>query len=109
MSSDLPALRPDDLAAALARRPGRGAGRFVADADGTGTTLLAAGPGAALRRRYGAGSRPRHRASGARGADRARPALRRDVDTPHDLRAARALGRGSAHGGGGRAAAVPRR
>lgn len=92
VSSDLPSLRPQDLAAALATVPALGRA-FVADADARGTTLLAAGPGAALLPAYGAGSRQRHLDSGA--AELAAPAaLRRDVDTPEDLREAVRLGVG---------------
>ena len=92
VSADLPSLRPEDLAAVLRQVPAGGRA-FVADADGRGTTLLAAGPGADLAPAYGAGSRDRHRASGAR--ELAAPdALRRDVDTPADLHAALLLGVG---------------
>lgn len=90
LTSDLPTLRPADLAAALAAVPGRA---FVADADGIGTTLLAAAAGHDLLPAYGPASRLRHLASGA--AELAAPdALRRDVDTPGDLRAALRLGVG---------------
>ena len=92
VSSDLPCLRPDDLAAALAAVPPAGRA-FVADADGRGTTLLAAAPGAQLRPAYGEGSRLRHLRSGAVELAGS-PALRRDVDTPEDLREASALGLG---------------
>ncbi|MCW2599925.1 MAG: 2-phospho-L-lactate guanylyltransferase [Frankiales bacterium] len=92
LSADLPALRSEELAAALALVPSGGRG-FVADAAGTGTTLLAADFGAALLPAYGPGSRAGHLASGALeiggGAG-----LRRDVDTPEDLVAAVALGVG---------------
>lgn len=92
VSSDLPSLRPDDLAAALALVPVLGRA-FVADADARGTTLLAAAAGVALQPLYGAGSRARHLASGA--VELAAPAaLRRDVDTPDDLREAVRLGVG---------------
>lgn len=93
VSSDLPALRSEDLAAVLgAVRARRRA--FVADSAGTGTTLLAASAPAPLAPSYGRGSRDRHAASGAQqlsGTAR----LRRDVDTPADLRAALALGVGT--------------
>lgn len=90
---DLPALRPDDLAAALAQA-GHHAAAFVADFDATGTTLLTAAAGVALQPRFGAGSAGRHaqvavRLDGAAG-------LRHDVDTADDLRAAMALGLGAA-------------
>jgi 2-phospho-L-lactate guanylyltransferase len=92
LSADLPAMRPEDLAEALAQ-VGAGQRGFVADVDGTGTTLLAAGPGAELLPAFGPGSRAEHLASGAVEL-RAATGLRRDVDTPDDLRAALALGVG---------------
>lgn len=92
LSADLPALRPGDLAAALADVP-TGGRAFVADAAGTGTTLLAASAPARLAPSYGPGSSARHRSSGAVELP-GTPALRRDVDTPDDLRAAVALGVG---------------
>lgn len=92
LSSDLPSLRPEDLEGAL--RAVRAGGRaFVPDADARGTTLLAAGPGAALDPAYGPESRLRHLASGAVELPGTR-ALRRDVDTPEDLAQALALGVG---------------
>lgn len=90
--ADLPALRPDDLDAALAA--GLRSRWFVADADGTGTTLLVAGPGTDLDPRFGVGSAERHEASGAAPVRAAVPTLRRDVDTDADLRDAVALGVG---------------
>lgn len=92
VSADLPSLRPADLAAVLREVP-PGGRAFVADADGRGTTLLAAGPGADLAPAYGGGSRARHLASGAVEVP-GPPALRRDVDTPEDLRRALVLGLG---------------
>jgi 2-phospho-L-lactate guanylyltransferase len=97
LSADLPALRPAELTAALAAAAGA-ARSFVPDAAGTGTTLLAAGPGTALDPRYGPGSRDAHRASGAVELAGDWPSLRRDVDTPADLAAAAALGVGPATG-----------
>lgn len=92
VSSDLPALRPQDLALVL---EGLAAGEraFVADAAGDGTTLLAAAAPALLQPAYGPGSAARHRKSGAR-LLHGPAALRRDVDTPADLRSALALGVG---------------
>lgn len=88
--ADLPALRPGDLAAALAAT---GTRAVVADTAGTGTTLLAAAPGVPLRPTFGPGSLVAHRLSGAVELPGA-PGLRRDVDTPEDLRAALSLGVG---------------
>jgi 2-phospho-L-lactate guanylyltransferase len=94
LPADLPALRPDELAAALAAAAA-GAGRgFVPDASGTGTTLLAAPPGVRLDPRFGPGSAARHAGSGARRLDGDWPSLRRDVDTAADLAAAERLGLG---------------
>jgi 2-phospho-L-lactate guanylyltransferase len=90
---DLPALRPDELAAVLVAAAGQPRS-FVADAPGTGTTLLAARPGTALSPAFGPGSAQRH-AARATSLD-AGPGLRHDVDTADDLRAAVALGLGAA-------------
>lgn len=94
LNADLPALRPTELtrvleaAAAFPRA-------FLPDAAGTGTTLLAATPGRALRPAFGPDSRLRHRRSGATEltVDEA-DSVRQDVDTGDDLRAALALGVG---------------
>jgi 2-phospho-L-lactate/phosphoenolpyruvate guanylyltransferase len=99
LQADLPALRPVDLCAALdaahTRFAAGGADRvFVADADGTGTTLLLAAPGAPLHPLFGEGSAARHAASGAEALVGAWPGLRRDVDTSEDLRRAADLGLG---------------
>jgi 2-phospho-L-lactate guanylyltransferase len=92
LSSDLPALRPEELTAALAAA--EAAPRcFVADAHGTGTTLLTA-VGTDLSPAFGAGSAQRHAAGGAVPLTGAWPGLTHDVDTPADLRAALALGVG---------------
>jgi len=90
LASDLPALRAAELADVLLRVVGRG---FVADTQGVGTTLLAASPGSALLPSYGPASRLRHLGSGAIELTAA-PGLRRDVDTPEDLRSALLLGVG---------------
>ncbi len=92
LSADLPALRAPDLAAAL-RRVGAGQRAFVPDHGGTGTTLLAAGPGAELGPAYGHGSAHAHLISGAQRLT-ASESLRLDVDTPDDLAQAAALGLG---------------
>ncbi len=92
LAGDLPALRPEQLDAALAAaRPGRG---FVADAAGTGTVLLAVPPGERLDPRFGIGSAAAHAASGARALAGDWPGLRQDVDTPADLITVLALGAG---------------
>ncbi len=97
LSADLAALRPAQLHAALLAMPAGGRG-LVADADGTGTVLLAAAPGAPLAPRFGPASRAAHIRSGAR--DLTVPlgesvrGLRRDVDTIDHLREAVGLGVG---------------
>jgi 2-phospho-L-lactate guanylyltransferase len=93
LSSDLPALRADELAAALATAAEAAPRCFVADAGGTGTTLLTA-VGVPLDPRFGRGSAAAHRAGGARALAGAWPGLRRDVDTADDLAAAAGLGLG---------------
>lgn len=89
---DLPALRAAELSAALdqaATLPRS----FVPDAGGTGTTLLAAIPGAVLNPRFGPGSAARHAASGGHRLE-AGQGLRQDVDTVEDLTDAVAIGVG---------------
>jgi 2-phospho-L-lactate guanylyltransferase len=109
LSSDLPALRSAELTAALAAA--EAAPRcFVADAAGTGTTLLTA-HGVDLDPRFGGGSASAHRDGGALPLTGDWPGLTRDVDTADDLRAALALGvgprtaalAGRLHGTGARA------
>jgi len=94
LSADLPALRPEQIGRAL-RAAAAWPTAFVADAEGDGTTLYTATPGAAFRPAFGLASRARHAAGGAvelilDGI----PGLRRDVDTPSDLCGAAALGLG---------------
>ncbi len=96
LTADLPALRPAELAAALhaAQAGPPGVRRFVADAPGTGTVLLAAPPGVPLDPRFGPDSAATHLASGALPLAGDWPSLRRDVDTADDLAAAARLGLG---------------
>ena len=104
---DLPALQPDDLSTALRLAGELLTGRFVdgesfpapgmafvPDAEGTGTVLLTALTPAALRPAFGPASASAHAAAGAARLDLDLPRLRRDVDTPEDLRTAIALGIG---------------
>jgi 2-phospho-L-lactate/phosphoenolpyruvate guanylyltransferase len=94
LSADLPALRPAELARAL-NAAAAWPTAFVADAAGDGTTLYTAAPGAAFRPAFGPASRARHAAGGAAELEPGDiPGLRRDVDTPADLRGAAALGLG---------------
>jgi 2-phospho-L-lactate guanylyltransferase len=94
LSADLPALRPEQIGRAL-RAAAAWPTAFVADAAGDGTTLYAARAGAAFQPAFGLASRARHAAGGAveLGLDGI-GGLRRDVDTPSDLRGAVALGLG---------------
>ncbi|GIJ76960.1 2-phospho-L-lactate guanylyltransferase [Micromonospora phaseoli] len=96
LTADLPALRPTELAVALATTLAGppGVRRFVADAPGTGTVLLAAPPGVPLDPRFGPGSAAAHAASGADPLTGDWPSLRRDVDTAEDLAVAARLGLG---------------
>jgi 2-phospho-L-lactate guanylyltransferase len=94
LASDLPCAVPGELADALGA-----AAAFpmavLADARGSGTTLLTARPGADLLPRYGAASRAAHAGAGATLLPLRRwPSLERDVDTPDDLAAALLLGVG---------------
>lgn len=90
---DLPALRTEEMADALAAAAAHPRA-FVADAEGTGTTLLAAAPGTDLDPAFGAGSAARHAAGAV--AITAGPGLRHDVDTDDDLRVAAGYGLGPA-------------
>jgi len=94
--ADLPALRPEDLDAALAGAVAVAVAdvpSFVADAAGIGTTLYTA-PYAQFDPRFGPGSRLAHRDTGAREIEGSLTSLRRDVDDVDDLREALALGVG---------------
>lgn len=101
LTADLPALSPGELATALLRAASGAAGgapvraAFVPDAAGVGTTLYAVPPGGEFRPLFGGASRARHAASGAVELELGGiTGLRRDVDTPDDLRAALSLGAG---------------
>lgn len=92
MVGDLPSLRSADLLAVLHQAPSAGRS-FVRDLDGSGTTLLAAGPGSALAPLFGPDSAHRHLSSGARELDAA-DSLRCDVDSVADLHRCLELGVG---------------
>jgi len=81
--ADLPALRPDDLADALAQMR-TSATSFVVDHHGTGTTCYA-GPSEAFDPRFGADSAAAHAAVGADTVAGDLSTLRHDVDTVDDL------------------------
>ena len=92
MVADLPALRPADLLDALCQATAAGRG-FVRDLEGSGTTLLAAGPGWPLTPLFGPDSARRHLDSGARELQAA-AGLRCDVDSAADLHRCLQLGVG---------------
>ncbi|WP_228484677.1 2-phospho-L-lactate guanylyltransferase [Microbacterium cremeum] len=91
---DLPALRPADLADAL--RAAASVDRaVVADAEGTGSTLVTAAAGTAWTSSFGDGSFARHLELGCQALPVPDAStLRRDVDTAGQLEAAHALGLG---------------
>jgi 2-phospho-L-lactate guanylyltransferase len=91
--ADLPALTPHGLDLALAAASEH-ALAFVADAEGVGTTAYFSGTAADFRPWFGRDSRRAHLDEGAVELEVDVPVLRRDVDTPADLRAAVGLGLG---------------
>ena len=92
LQADLPALRSQELTAAVLEAAGERS--FVADRHGTGTTLLLAAPDEPLCPLFGDGSAAAHADSGARALTTAVPTLRSDVDTAADLVHTRELGLG---------------
>lgn len=91
---DLPALRPADLAEALRAAASVDRG-VVADAEGTGSTLVTARAGVWWRTEFGYDSFARHVALGCVPLPVADAStLRRDVDTANQLEAAQILGLG---------------
>ncbi|MBE1562938.1 2-phospho-L-lactate guanylyltransferase [Nonomuraea africana] len=94
LQADLPALRAAELARVLEAAADFDQS-FVADAQEVGTTFYGVRPGVPFAPRFGGESKAKHLAGGAKelsldGID----SVRRDVDTPDDLRAALALGLG---------------
>jgi 2-phospho-L-lactate guanylyltransferase len=92
--SDLPcvtAVALDEALAAAARWPRA----VVVDREGTGTTMLTAGPHTDMNPQFGAGSARRHVDSGAVSVPAA-AAVRTDVDTAADLAEAESVGVGPA-------------
>lgn len=92
LCADLPSLRPLDLADALRAVPG-GATAFVADAEGSGTTMYAA-PYDDFAPEFGDASAAGHARSGAVPLAGELRTLRRDVDDESSLVAAMRLGVG---------------
>jgi 2-phospho-L-lactate guanylyltransferase len=96
LSSDLPALRGEDLAVVLGQAAAHDLA-VVADLPGSGTTLLCARSATWFTPRFGVASLSAHVAAGAVDlTDGAPESVRRDVDTLDGLRAAVALGIGAA-------------
>jgi 2-phospho-L-lactate/phosphoenolpyruvate guanylyltransferase len=94
LCADLPALRTEDLTAALERAADHPAA-IVADTEGVGTTLVTASSLVHFSPRFGPGSREEHVLGGAHAIEGIEVAtLRRDVDTPSDLAVALQLGVG---------------
>lgn len=89
--ADLPALRPDELTAALASVVRTG---FVPDAAGTGTSVYAARALADFDPAFGADSAARHADSGAEAVLGEWPSVRHDVDDAGALARALVLGVG---------------
>ncbi len=99
LAGDVPAVRPDEVRAALVLA-GAHPRAVLADTAGTGTVLLTARAGVDLEPAWGMNSRSAHVSSGAVDltdelGDQV-PGLRLDVDTLADLAQARALGLGPA-------------
>lgn len=95
LCADLPALRPAELTRVLTVGAAMSQA-FVADAAGVGTTLLVAASRKDFTPLFGAGSRQAHLDAGATEIELDDiDSVRRDVDTPADLRAATELGLGS--------------
>lgn len=92
--ADLPALRAGDLDTALGGLV-PGGPSYVADADGTGTTLYTA-PYDVFDPAFGGASAHAHEVGGALAVRGVLASLRRDVDDLDDLRDAVALGVGTA-------------
>ncbi|MEN2738839.1 2-phospho-L-lactate guanylyltransferase [Microbacterium sp. X-17] len=89
---DLPALRPAELALAL-RAAATLPRAVVADAEGTGSTLVTARAGLALETAFGADSFARHVELGAVPLSLPdAPSVHHDVDTPAQLAHAASLG-----------------
>jgi len=94
LPADLPALRGDELSAALSVLGTTAGAGYVPDAAGTGTVLLVAAAGGTLVPRFGPGSAAAHGRGGAHRVEGEWPSLRHDVDTAADLALAVALGVG---------------
>lgn len=93
LCADLPALTPNVVDLALAAAAEHRVA-FVSDAECVGTTAYFSATAADFRPWFGPDSRRAHLDDGAVELEIEEPLLRRDVDTPEDLRTAVALGLG---------------
>jgi 2-phospho-L-lactate/phosphoenolpyruvate guanylyltransferase len=94
LSADLPALRPEELAATL-QAASNSPAAFVPDVAGIGTTLYAVTGSTPFRPRFGGRSRATHRGDGVAELTLTNiPSVRRDVDDAVDLWDALRLGVG---------------
>ena len=93
LCADLPALRPEELGAALQQVAASGAA-FVADEPDTGTTMYAVRQLDDFAPNFGHDSAARHRAAGAAPVTGRLVGLRRDVDEAGDLQEVLMLGVG---------------
>lgn len=85
MVADLPELRPGDIDAVVREHQRAGHPLYVADHEGTGTTLLVHGPDRRPGIGFGRGSAVMHQRLGYQPATTSTPSLRHDLDTPEDL------------------------
>lgn len=93
LTADLPAVRAEELSAALRSSDSRPRA-FIADTRGTGTVLLTAESPGSLAPRFGPDSARAHESAGAFRLPARWPSLARDVDSPSDLAEAARLGVG---------------
>lgn len=93
--ADLPALQATDLRSALDQAAAVPGAAYVADHEGTGTTLYTAPP-ERFAPQFGPGSARAHRDGGAVALSGELATLRRDVDHLRDLEVAARLGLGAA-------------
>jgi len=93
LQGDLPALRSDDLSAAIVSAAGRRS--FHADRGGSGTTLLLSAIRGNLDPHFGPASAHAHACSGALPLSNRWPSLACDVDQDDDLRVAAGLRMGA--------------
>jgi 2-phospho-L-lactate guanylyltransferase len=91
MVADLPILRSADINAVVREHHHAGHPLYVADHEGTGTTLLVHGPDRRPGIGFGRGSALMHQRLGYQAAATSTASLRHDLDTPEDLADLRAL------------------